>query len=243
MNTWDLGYKILYLVTLIIFSPFFILWHLYKYIKVPKSERGVMSLRVIDEMEPVNSVLEKTSEELTINQALIRLNRLPTKGDDLFLIGITEAKDYYVLLPKPIHLKLTSFPSGELVGVKYNLERFWRMEHETKKMLEPDDLVIKKAKKTLEFESIPSTSLAKIYYTQQPDLIREFRSYHMNAVYMNYITHIQKVYFEEKESLLNRIMIEANQIQFNELVEKVKSISVLNEDIVKMMMENQSQSL
>jgi hypothetical protein len=243
MNTWDLGYKILYLVTLIIFSPFFILWHLYKYIKVAKSERSAMSSKSIDEMAPVNSVLEKTSEELTINQALIRLNRLPTKGDDLFLIGITEEKEYYVLLPKPMHLGLSSLQSGELVGVKYNLERFWRMEHETKKMLEPDDLVIKKAKDILEFESIPSASLAKIYYTKQQDFIREFRSYNKNTVYLDYITHIQKVYFEEKESLLNKIRIETNQIQFDELVKKVKSISVPNEEIVKMMMENQTQSL
>lgn len=241
MNTLDLGYKTLYLVTLIVFSPLFILWHFYLYFKVPKSVRKAGASKIVDEMEPVDSVLEKTSEELTITQASIRLNRLPTRGDDLFLIAITDAKEYYVLLPKPINLGLNGLQSGDLVGVKYKLERFWRMEHETKKMLEPDDLIIKNSKNILELENISTTSIEKIYNTKQSDFTREFRSYNLKTAYLDYISDIQKVYFEEKEFLLNRIMIETNQIQFNELVRKVKSISVPNEEIVKMMRENHTQ--
>jgi hypothetical protein len=191
---------------------------------------------------PLEQLLRDHSEEIPIEQALIRLNRIPTAGDNLFLLGVMEDKKLYMVLPRPIKFETAIYSSGDLVGLHCSVEKYIEAKHKPKSMFEviPKLFLIKAIDG--EREIIPSEQFVAFYQTSCDDMLSKFKGYSNQPVYENYVKEVQDDYFTSKQTILSNISNATEKRIFDNLVNRMSMFDASNEEIVKIMLDSEKQT-
>lgn len=230
----DIGFSIMFPVLALVLSPLLILYMIYYHYRVPQKVKDADKVRFDQINKPVSKVIEEISEEITLFDAIDRLDRIPTKGDDLFLLALTTENEYVILLPRPSNLETGGYNGYDLVGVKYTIEKFWRGTNEPKGMLDPKEIKLISTNSLIAFRR---SQIKTVYQTKQVDILREFSQFKFKLFYTNYIEETQKAYFEMKDDILRRMSIEIDKGEFDRLVLDATLLNANNEDVVRLMYE------
>lgn len=237
----SIGEKVALGIVFLIGYPILIIWGLCMAIKGNKDS----DVSKEKEATPMERLLDEYSEKISKEQALIRLNRLPTVGDNLFLLGVTANNELYMFLPRPINLETAEYNAGDLVGVQYTVEKYNEVKHKPKSMFEyiPKQFFIKAVKKESKtpLEIVPNEKIEAFYLTNSEDMLSKFRAFSNHPVYENFVNEIQSSYFTIKNAILNRISNATDKEEFDKLVERATLLNATNEDIVRMMRESEKQ--
>lgn len=236
------GFAILYSFITIPLIPIMIIWMIYDHFKTPqavKEERKKASIAAYEErMKTVSDIIHESSTELSKEQVLNRLNRLPTIGDDLFLIGITHKDEYFVILPKPKAI----YPSNGFSVISYDVAKNISDSFGNKQR---EKVELNLTPKYLWGQMITSLELNQfknIYHTEQVDFLKEFKNLKSRGYVQEYISKTQDNYFTSKGTLLKLIGEETDGDKFDELVKRVTEWNAINEDVVKLMYKTEGVS-
>lgn len=239
------GFTILYSFIAIPIIPFMFIWMMYDHLKTPKKEKEERIKASIEtnekKMKPISQIIHESSAEISEEQAINRLNRLPTIGDDIFLLGVTHDDEYFVLFPKPFGMESGSYPSRTFAVKRYEIEKFKVNKWENnspdvwkKLILTPKDNHWQKAIWAME-----PNEFKAIYQTEHQDFLNEFNTYKSKQFYKEYVEFVQEMYFKTKSNLLKLISAEDDGEKFEELVNRVTKYNASNEDVVRFMYESQ----
>jgi hypothetical protein len=241
----EIGFKISISVLLIPMIPIMVIWMVYDHFKTPTVVRKTQRLERIKHQErmkkPIIERIVDSSEQVSREEALNRLNSLPTLIDDTFLVGISGIpgeEKYYVILPRPINMKTAEFSKGDLAVVKYNVEKYKRPLFYDIGKTEPKEFILtpvdKWGKKIM---AMPSKEMKRFYLTNHDDFLNHFKEFKSDAHYSLYVEYISSFYFKTKDSLLTLISAEMDSSKFDELVNRATSLNASNEDEVKLLYE------
>ena len=236
----ELGFKIIFTICLIpvimCMTPYYII----KYSILKKNDKNPV--------QPVKTALEMMDEcsvQISNEKAELKLNRLPTSGDGVFLIGRTFDDELYLLIPGPMGYFENMDYEGPYVGVQFTLEKYNSLMPDKNKGLyfdknfdihEPIFVTDYTVPKNNRIEHIKKESIVCFYETKNPDLVHLYRSFILNDVFTEYIKRTVHNYFARKEHLLSIIQSASSKDEFDEGVASVVQLTVPNEEIVKIMM-------
>jgi hypothetical protein len=235
-----IGIFVILPIVMVVMIPIMIIHSLYQVIFHRK--------KLIEEFEkekmlgtPQEQLLRDHSEEIPREQALSRLNRIPTLGDhELFLLGLTDDNKLYVVLPRPLNLKdyAKDYNKGDLLGVQYSIEKYVEAKHKPKSMFDyiPKYFLIKPVNE--EMEVIPSEKHLTFYKTSCGDMLQKMKGV---KGYTKYVEETQEGYFSTKETIITNLKNVTEAEKVNNLLHYLSMFDAPNEDIVKMMRDNQKQ--
>lgn len=192
---------------------------------------------------PQDELLREYSEEITKEQALIRLNRLPTKGDNLFLLGKTSDDKLYMLLPRPVDVDdFFKYKTGDLAGVHFTVEKDVRtvtfdVDNRKIRCNLPEKFKINRIYEN-EIEAFPSERIISFYQTHSEEMLDHFKGYGLSK-YEKYVKEIQDYYFSTKETLINTLKIITEKERVDNILNRLALFNAPNEDIVKMMLDSE----
>lgn len=194
----------------------------------------------VPKLSPLDSLLKEHSEELDREQAIMQLNRIPTEGDDLFLLGVTANNELYLVLPKPINFESSNYRAGELYGVPYTVEKYCERKHKPKSMFDvvPKLFRIKLKNNDInEREVLFTDEIVAFYKTNSEDMLSKFRGYKNHPTYTRYVRDIQKEYFESKHVIINNLKNATDKRNHDIMLKRLEMFDAINEDIVRLMFE------
>lgn len=239
------GFTILYAFIAIPLIPFMFIWMMYDHWKTPKAVKEERKLAYLDmqkeKMKSIDEIIAETSTELTEEQVLNRMNRLPTIGDDMFLIGVSQANEYFIIFPKPINMESGFFLSGSLAVKKYEVEKQQTNINETNSSDSMKRLVLTPKKDWCQKEvwEMRPEEFKAFYQSNHVDLQDEIKTFKTKQFYKEYVNFIQDTYFKVKAKLLEMISAEEDSGKFNDLVERVAKYNASNEDLVRFMYDSE----
>jgi hypothetical protein len=193
---------------------------------------------------PQEQLLRDHSEEMTREQALARLNRIPTNGDNLFLLGVTDDNKMYMVLPRPINFENAIYNAGDLVAVQCLVGKYDKIKHKKTSQFEilPSLFKITFTHEKAEREIIPNERFVSFYQTNSIDMLNRIKAYSDHPAYYNdYVKGLQDEYFTKKETILNNMKNATEKTVFDNLVKRMAIFDASNEEIVEMMRDNEKQ--
>lgn len=190
---------------------------------------------------PQDQLLREHSLEIPREQALARLNRIPTLGDDLFLLGLTEENKLYMLLPRPINFETGKYDAGDIEAVLLSVEKYDPLKYKKKSMFEilPKQFFVR-----FDIQDriiIPSSKITQFLHSESEDVLRSFKNYRFTLEYTDYVKSTQSEYFKTKETILKNLKNTTENRIFDNLVNRMKMFNANNEDIVKMMIDSEKE--
>lgn len=240
-----LGDKIFFTLLSILFAPIIL--------PIEYTAKGIRKLKIVFNPEYRREVLERKKKEeylrknppakrliregctpISHKEAEIRLNRLPTYGDESFLVGTMDHDDnryVYVLLPRPLHTDdYLSVPV-----VKCSISD-WGTPHP--KAPNRKFHVYFDYENMIDYEYL--SGFNKIYETHSLDLKFAFRFINVSDPYRVYVKETQEKYFKDKDELLNKIknMDFDDKAEYEKTVVSLKSYDAINEEVVRIMWES-----
>lgn len=238
--------KIMIPIMMVFLFPIIIIYALYQVIFHRKKNQQEADMRKLIGT-PQEQLLRDYSEEISKDQALARLNRIPTKGDRLFLLGVSADNKLYILFPRPINFETyikegflggTVFHTGDLVGLHYSVDKYVEKLHKPKSMFVyvPKLYLLKPVNKKIEV--ISSEQFVTFYQTNNEDMQHEFKTL---GGYPLYAQEIQDDYFTRKEKVLTNMKNATEKRVFDNLVNLMSMFDATNEDIVEMMRASEQQ--
>jgi hypothetical protein len=194
----------------------------------------------------INLIFEAGAKEITFEETLKRLNRIPTEGDSLFLLGISYERDIYMLLPKPytgsdyLERKDVFFCEKLNIKLKYNTEF-------KKYVIEEINVDFNESNRETTLHGAPILPYSQFEQFIDPygckPIERCFENYRRNAPYKKFVSLWQNYYFNRKKRLLED-MEKAQYIEeFEKIAEELKHFNANNEDIVRLIWEANNQSM
>ncbi|MDE5055236.1 hypothetical protein NDK25_23765 [Niallia taxi] len=196
-------------------------------------------------------ILKRYCEELDYNKAIEYLNKIPMHGDSRFLLGESDAGEFYILLPDPTlkYVFMHAWLPDEYSVISLNIRKFI----DTYDKFEKTDLSREKRKLVIKpnyyedvykvYRIINQKNKEEIIKFYLPDYdLRDFNNY-LSQIgeekeYTEWAEKTQKYYFEVKEELLNKISNAEEEYEFNQLVSYVKSLNAPNEDVIKLIRDS-----
>ncbi|PGT80571.1 hypothetical protein [Bacillus sp. AFS040349] len=183
--------------------------------------------------------------EISFEDAFNRLNRLPTKKDYFFLIGVTHERDIYMLFPRPFKANGVGH-EGKVFCEKLDIKKFdERFDKPVSIFNVPKEMIVKNADRTntrnlnelyckdwSEFELLFDPNRSK-------DLLKKFESYTTNSIYGIYVDYILDEYFNRKNFIIEELKKEMNKERFDSLLAEVQTYDAGNEDVVKIIWEEE----
>lgn len=235
----NMGAAILGTFVVILALPFILLWSLFNSIFTPKEvreERKRERMRKYKESNgtPID-IIKENYNKITKDEAIRYLNRIPTKGDHLFLLGVTADKEVFFVFPKPYYLNTENFSAG-LWGIKSTMKRCNGSEFGTGPFqidIKPDEIYPGKS-----IQSVPIDRIT-FYHSDNShkDIKAKSQQLSYRDEYRKYIDEIQSTYFQKKDNLEKVIAITPNKERFNEAVQEIANFNASNEEIVRMMIQ------
>jgi hypothetical protein len=181
-------------------------------------------------------------EELSLEKTLNRLNRIPTQGDEQFLLGVTEDLKLYVLLPKPTGVDVYGHERGYFACEEISVKIFDEKTHKYRSYeIIPKHLELKWVDGPI--EKLEHEKFVRFFNPTMIDFNRLFQHHGSNKHYREFTNRITQTYLNRKKFLLEEISKELdkpNKGNYNELVEEIKGLNAVNEDFVKMMWDAQN---
>ncbi|WP_430788383.1 hypothetical protein VBD025_00825 [Virgibacillus flavescens] len=234
----------------LIFSPFVLLYKLCQLIGwcIDASERrkdpvAYEERKRIEKNYEVIEYMKNEGNVISYEEAFNRLNRLPSKGDHFFLVGITHERDIYMLLPRV--LDTIGFDKGEVFceKVKINLKKQY-INKEIIKEIEPKIIVDNIYNDSYK---IPRIDFTNFVHLIDPSPIKElnsaFSGYGNSSLYLDYVQYIQNQFFNRKDKLLEELVNEQTNEQYNNTLKEIQPYHASNEDIVRMIWEANNKEL
>ncbi|WP_163537249.1 hypothetical protein [Gracilibacillus sp. YIM 98692] len=186
---------------------------------------------------------DKVDNKISYEEAYQRVNRLPTIGDENFVVGVGYDRKIYMILPGPIDAYQFGWTEpGEVrceeidVRIKYNkdkLEKDWDINLDNNN---PDKYFFEVQKKHFnEFEFFLDLNNINAFKNK-------FLSYVRNNTFFkdNYVKKTQKIHFSSKNHLLEILYNAKDDDEYNNALEDLNKHTLPNEDIVKMLMGDNS---
>lgn len=239
---------VLAVILLLPLAPFFAIYVFYMSLRL-KLDKGYrlryLAKHNIDEkqlkMTAKEALLKEHSTEIPREHALARLNRIPTRGDDLFLLGVDAENKLYVLLPRPINVEWPGkYKKNDVYAVEYSVEWYRANKHKPKSSFlglpVPEPKLFYLTRPSGFFSIISLDNVVKFYQTTSVDMLRKFK--HCSLNFEDHIKEIQNHYFETKEWLIEKLKNTLDKEEFDRLTELAKQFNASNEDIVKIMFDN-----
>ncbi|MEI2356257.1 hypothetical protein [Mesobacillus zeae] len=257
----DLGVRLALTIIFLVLAPFLMIWLIFidpiinkKKNKLEAIDEAYLSEEIEEQLHNPLKQLLLEAEEIPKEQAYNRLNRLPTVGDNLFLLGLTKDNTLYMITPRPLHFEWYGYFkqedfSGVPISIKYQDKRIKnepnvnRFEIELLPVEDRGIYEIEAAKGVSCTMSFPKNKIVKFYKTNDIELVKVFEKFASSDNYKDYCKSIQNHYFIVKDAILNRISNELNKVEFEELVERVKQFDAINEDIVRLMWKSEQKTL
>ncbi|KYD23172.1 hypothetical protein [Caldibacillus debilis] len=209
----------------------------------------------------LQQLLRDDSVEITREEALIRLNRLPTEGDDLYLLGLSNDDIPYILTPKPLNVELIikygeeseyfslldgphyeDYDKNEVLAVKFSVEIYNELMHKPKSQFAVAPIKYHIVPNIKERVKLSLDNIKKFYLTEHKDMKRIFRRVLSVLETEGFIKKIQDCYFSFKNAALKGVQeaIEANnKKEFNRWHQRLKCFNASNDEIVQMMRKNE----
>jgi hypothetical protein len=185
---------------------------------------------------PQDQLLNYHSEIIQKEQALLRLNRIPTYGDDQFLLGKSKDNILYMLLPRPLDFNLEKEFEGKLYAVQYSIEKYYERDY-ILQTTKPMEFIIKPIKD--ECELVQLDDIVVFYDTQHVDMRNAMNTFACSSEYQNYVGEQQNNYFVSKETIINKLKNSTDKEEFDHLLKLLKMFKAPNEDIVKIMLNSE----
>lgn len=241
-----LGDKIFWGLITVLFFPLILIFMLLvwihdklKYAFNSEYRREIIEKRKLEtymrENPPARRLIKEECVPISHKEAETRLNRLPTYGDDAFLVGTTEndIQHIYVLIPRPLHTYKALF-----VPVVKCRVRDWEKRESSKTALDRKYFINFDDDDMLEFASL--YRFEQIYETTSSDLKGTFRVIKALNPYKEYVKQTQDDYFKNKERLLNKIKnIDISDTEkYERLTSLLKTYDAINEEIVRIMRDS-----
>lgn len=189
--------------------------------------------------------------EVNLDEAFLRLNRLPMKGDDNFLIGITKDEKVYMLVPSPYYWKsqpisvnnaLDDFDYSQLFHSSQEItEKYFdglRLEFlETDKYEFVKEMKVTNEQKKGEYNKVPLSSIEKIYEIKEEKRVHfdnQFKVYGQVRAYIEYTDYIQKRYLYNLERLAS-LSETVDSVQYPHVMRELVKYSASNADMIALM--------
>lgn len=190
---------------------------------------------------PQAELLIEHSEEISRTQAIYSLNRIPTFGDHLSVLGETEDKRLFLLLPRPLSFEDGKHISGDLEAVEFSVEKYIEKFHKPKSMFDriPKHFLINLVSN--EREVMSESQFVSFYQTNSEDMLYEIQACKNLYGFKKYVKEVQDIYFNSKEAVLSRIKQAEDKETFDNLVKRMTVYNAPNEDIVKMMRDSENE--
>lgn len=237
----NIGAAILGTFVVVLALPFILLWSLYDTIFTPKEvreERKRERMRIYKEANstPID-IIKENYNEITEDEAIRYLNRIPTKGDHLFLLGITEENEVFFVFPKPYFLNTENFSAG-LWGIKSIMKRCNGSEFGIGPFqidIKPEEIYPGRG-----IQPVPIDRIT-FYHSENShkDIKAKSQQFSYRDEYRKYIDEIQSTYIQKKDNLEKTISITPNKERFNEAVQEIVNFNASNEEIVRMMIQSE----
>lgn len=222
-------------------------------------ERDELFTNVINGKEPpekrpnLDEEIMVQNNVLTFEEAYNRLNRLPTKGDYFFLLGITYERELCILIPKPVAPKcLPIFNDPDtFVGEKIKLTgsmkdgKFQLDKHKEyiRKTDYPDTL----SSNNVDFDPFRHTFTYFKYdeietyvdLSKAKEIHPKLKFYMYYKHFIHFIEEQQNLYFSGKEYLKQQISDATNKEDFDHFVSEIKKYNASNEGAVQYIWEQE----
>ncbi|MCM3393242.1 hypothetical protein [Cytobacillus oceanisediminis] len=237
----NIGAAILGTFVVVLALPFILLWSLYDTIFTPKEVREERKRERMRKYKEANStpidIIKENYNEITEDEAIRYLNRIPTKGDHLFLLGVTEENEVFFVFPKPYYLNTENFSAG-LWGIKSIMKRCNGSEFGIGPFqidIKPEEIYPGKG-----IQPVPIDRIT-FYHSDNShkDIKAKSQQFSYRDEYRKYIDEIQSTYFQKKDNLEKTISITPNKERFNEAVQEIVNFNASNEEIVRMMIQSE----
>lgn len=239
----NIGIAIMSPFILIMALPYYLVTGIYNHFFIPehvKEERMVLEKKRFKERnETVIDIINESSEQISQETAEVRLNRLPTKGDDLFIVGITSKNQMVLLLPKPQVVYLEDISSDDWAGINCKVEKYKKIGSHNY-MMEPEKLKIEIEYPNYPVHGVPKDKIETYFLTSQKDIKRICQHITLQTYFYKYVKNVQNNYFNRKEKVLKNISNALEKETFDRLVERAKSYNASNEAIVRMILDNET---
>lgn len=222
LGSSNIGLAIALGIGFIVMAPFMIIWAIYDHFFTSAEEKKKRDEEAKERRKtPLDLIIEK-SREITENEAKALLNRIPTNGDDRFLLGVSSQKDVYLLVPKPTNLE-AEFYKADYYGVKYSLEKI--VDKKTNLTYKDfEEIKLRRISRSNDYDwYIREVDIQDMnfYISEHDDVLLECYQLSLSNFYRKYLYEVQNEYFVKKE-YYNGYLLTAS-----------------NEDIVRMMKDNQ----
>lgn len=217
--------------------------------KAKAEEKRLAFIRRMDR-ELISYIRYFNPTEVRLEEAFLRLNRLPMKGDDNFLIGITQDEEVYMLVPSPYYWKTQPISKEDnLEDFDYNqpflssqkmTEKYFdglRLEYIDAERREDREMKITNDQKSGEHKKVPLSSIEKIYHIREEKRVHYqglFKLYGQVRAYIEYTDYIQKRYLYNLEKLLN-LSETVDSTQYPHVMRELVKYSASNADMIALM--------
>lgn len=190
---------------------------------------------------PQVELLKEHSDEISRTHAIYSLDRIPTFGDHLSILGETEDKRLFLLLPRPLSFEDGKHVSGDLEAVEVSVEKYIEKFHKPKSMFDriPKHFLINLVSN--EREVMSESQFVSFYQTNSEDMLYKIQACKYLYGFNKYVKEVQDIYFNSKEAILNKIQQAEDQETFDNLVKRMAVYNAPNEDIVKMMRDSENE--
>ncbi|MCM3443619.1 MULTISPECIES: hypothetical protein [Metabacillus] len=217
--------------------------------KQQAEQKRIDNIRKSDR-ELISKIRVLFPEDVSIEEAFLRLNRLPTQGDDNFLIGITKDEKVYILLPSPYYWKEKSISindsledynyDGNFKEFKQTNEKYYdglRLEYlDTKKYEYSKEMKVTNTTQNAEYDKVPFSSIEKIYDINAEKRVHfnnQFLVYSRTRAYVEYINYIQKRYLYNLKQLIN-LSETVDCEQYPHVMKELVKYTASNSDMVSL---------
>jgi hypothetical protein len=208
-----------------------------KYIAERKNDIVVEQLKSLIGT-PQDQLLNFHSKIIHKEQALLRLNKIPTYGDDQFLLGKTKDNILYMLLPRPLDFNLEKEFEGKLYAVQLHIEDYYERDY-IPQITKPMEFIIKPI--TDECKLVQLDDIVVFYDTQHVDMRNAMNLFTYSTKYQNYVNEQQNNYFGSKETIINKLKNTTDKEEFDHLLTLLQMFTAPNEDIVKIMLNSEKE--
>lgn len=226
--------------------PFLFLWMMYDHFTTPKEVREERIKVAREKNKPALEVMNDSFQRIDKESVVNYLNRIPTRGDNHFLIAVTENDEMYAVIPRPRYN--SEYPSIKMKVERYNEKKHkvGISEHKPKQFritYDHGNFDEKLQRDFLDYYSKKFT-VDEVSYFLKPeceDFNAFFKWITLSLGYKNYVVNVTETYLRRKQGLLDSIAKAETKEEFDNFVHVVSEMDAVNEDIVKMMVENQKE--
>ncbi|MFD1736289.1 hypothetical protein ACFSCX_06880 [Bacillus salitolerans] len=201
-----------------------------------------------------NEIFKEISAEDTFN----RLNRIPTNGDNYYLIGLTSDHKWYVLLPSPyyfqdsiigVRMKGILPSNGDRMDTSYeavvNNVRFYDafqmdmiLQENTlkpthirrKEHLESDKPDIYRRP-----EKVKSTDIIQYFDVSELQEFMDFFSHIATSDYTVYMDKVQFEYIDERDAYISALLGDSQSKHYDNWLKDIQLMTASNTDVVSIM--------